>query len=77
MPCDPRYTTLAGSAKLVISAISGRLRGLQPTIYRSWEDFDALSPPLHGSRGIDKTRVFGHFWPYPTIFGTREDVDAL
>ena len=30
MPRDSRYTTLAASAKLVISDISGRFRGLYP-----------------------------------------------
>ena len=42
MPFDPRYTTLEGSAKLVISAISGRFRGLYPMISESREDFDAM-----------------------------------
>ena len=39
MPCDPQYTTLAARAKLVISSISGRFRGLYPMIFGSWEDF--------------------------------------
>ena len=42
MLCDPRYTTLERSAKLVFSAISGRFRGLLPTIFEYREDFDAL-----------------------------------
>ena len=42
MPCDPRYTTVEGLAKLVFSAISGRFRGLKPMIFGSREDFDAL-----------------------------------
>ena len=42
MPCDPRYTTLEGLAKLVFSVISGRFRGLYTMIFGSWEDFDAL-----------------------------------
>ena len=42
MPYDPWSTTLAGSAKLVFSAISGRFRGLEPMIFESWEDFEAL-----------------------------------
>ena len=40
-PRDPRYMTLAASSKLVISGISGRFRGLQSTVFRSREDFDA------------------------------------
>ena len=32
MPCDPRYTTIEASVKLVISAIFVRFCGLQPTI---------------------------------------------
>ena len=28
MPCDPRYTTIEASTKLVILAIFGRFRGL-------------------------------------------------
>ena len=32
MPCDPLYTTIEAPAKLLISAIFGRLRGLEPTI---------------------------------------------
>ena len=32
MPCDPLYTTIEASEKLVISAIFGRFRGLEPTI---------------------------------------------
>ena len=42
MPCDPKYTTIEGSAKLVFSSISGCFRGLEPTIFGSREDFDAL-----------------------------------
>ena len=42
MPCDPQYTTLAGSTNLVFPAISGRFRGLYPMISESREDFDAL-----------------------------------
>ena len=42
MPCEPWYTTVEGSAKLVFLAISGRFRGLEPTIFGSREDFDAL-----------------------------------
>ena len=42
MPYDPVYTTLVGSAKLVISSISGCFRGLEPTIFGSREEFDAL-----------------------------------
>ena len=64
MPCHPRYTTLEASTKLVISAISGRFCGLLPTIFASRADFDALSPPVHDSRGIDETRDFGHFLPF-------------
>ena len=32
MPCDPHYTTIEAPAKLLISAIFGRFRGLEPTI---------------------------------------------
>ena len=32
MPCDPLYTTIEAPAKLLISAIFGRFRGLDPTI---------------------------------------------
>ena len=32
MPCDSLYTTIEAPAKLVISAIFGRFRGLEPTI---------------------------------------------
>ena len=42
MPCDPVYTNLAGSAKLVISTIPGCFHGLELTIFGSREDFDAL-----------------------------------
>ena len=42
MPCDPRYTTLDRSAKLVFLAISGRFRWLEPMIFESRDNFDAL-----------------------------------
>ena len=32
MPCDSLYTTIEAPAKLLISAIFGRFRGLEPTI---------------------------------------------
>ena len=32
MPCDPLYTTIEASAKLVISAIFCRFHGLHPTV---------------------------------------------
>ena len=64
MPCDPRYTTLAASPKLVISGISGRFRGLWSTIFGYRVDFNDMLPPVHDSSGIAKTRDFGHFWPF-------------
>ena len=67
MPCDPRYTTLTASSKLVISGISGRFRGLQSMVFGSREDFDASCPPVHDSRGIVKTRDFGHFWQFSWV----------
>ena len=41
MPRDPRYMTLAGSSKLMISCISGRFRGLQST-FLGFEAFLAV-----------------------------------
>ena len=67
MTCHPRYTTLAASAKLVISSISGRFRGLYPMIFGSREDFDALLLPVHDSSGFGKTRDFEHFWPFSWV----------
>ena len=61
MPADLWYTTLAALAKLMISAVSGRFRGLGPTIFGSREDFDALGTPIHDSSDIGETRDIGHF----------------
>ena len=81
IPRDPRYTTLAASATLMISAISSRFRRLLPMIFGSCEDFDTLSPPVHDSRGIYKTHAFGHFWPFLWVIThdmwSWEDFDAL
>ena len=81
MPCDPKYTTIEGSAKLVFSAISRLFSWVITHDFESQEDFDALRPPVHNSRGIGKTRDFGHFWPFLCViahdFRPREDFDAL
>ena len=33
----------------------------------SREDFDALWPPIHDYRRIDKTWDFSHFWPFSWV----------
>ena len=81
MPCDPRYTTLAASSKLVILSISGRFRGLYNQRFSGPGRVLMPCDPTHDSSGVDKTRDFEHFWPFSWIithdFRSREDFDAL
>ena len=44
MACDPRYTTLALTSKLLFLGISGRFRVLQSMVFGSREDFDTRDP---------------------------------
>ena len=68
MPRDPRYTTQAASAKLMISAISAVFVGYNPQFSAPWRILvpcDTRYTTL--ASGIGKTRDFGHFWPFSWV----------
>ena len=82
MPCDPCYTTIEASAKLVISAIFRRFRGLfNPRFVVPGGFRFTVTPPLHDYRGICKMRHIDHFLPFSWVITqalwSREDFDAL
>ena len=61
MPCDPLYTTIEASAKLVISAIFCRFHGLHPTFCGPGRILMPYDPPLHDCRGIGKLVISAIF----------------
>ena len=67
MPCDPRYTTVEGLAKLVFSAISGHFRWVRTHDFRVPGGFRC--PMTLGTRLYkdNNNRVFGHFWLFSRV----------
>ena len=64
MPCDPRYTTIEASEKLVISAIFGRFRALPPTICgleRISMPCDPRYTSIEASTKLVISAIFGRF----------------
>ena len=82
MPSDPWYTTLATSAKLMLSAISAVFVGYNPQFSGPGRILVSCDPRYTTlASGIGKTRDFGHFWLFSWVtthvFGSREDFDPL
>ena len=81
MHCDPLYTTIEASTKLVISAVFWCFVGYNPRFVVPGVFSMHGDPPLHDYRGIDKTHNFSPFLPFSWVIThdlwSRQDFDAL
>ena len=71
MPYDPLYTTIEAPAKLPISAIFGRFRGLEPTICgpgRISMHYDPRCTTIEASAKLVISAIFAVFMGYNPRF---------